>query len=167
MTLVRLGLDINLHRSELDDHEASPSISDPFLPEENRPRGSDLNPESNKDHDGQPEGQAEQNAANVEYTFPERAAGGMGHFLSREWLWIVSARRYRRIIKRRSIRQSQSQRQCVVWCNGIAPHTGIERENLLSDCLVRAHFNSFHFFGLKLAAKPRPVSSVTTLILGT
>src|SRR5258708_38364464 len=99
MTLVRLGLDINLHRSELDDHEASPSISDPFLPEENRPRGSDLNPESNKDHDGQPERQAEQNAANVEYTFPERAAGGMGHFLSREW--IVSARRYRRITKRR------------------------------------------------------------------
>src|SRR5258708_93816 len=44
MMLMAAGINVDLHGSELDHHEASPTVANAFLPIENGPRGGGLNP---------------------------------------------------------------------------------------------------------------------------
>src|SRR5882762_5572051 len=59
MTFVALRLDIDLHRPELQDHEASSSKANALLPKEDRTGGGDLNPECDANQNRQPNGQTQ------------------------------------------------------------------------------------------------------------
>jgi hypothetical protein len=70
MTFVGPGLDVHLHRPELEDHETFPTMADAFLPEKNRSGRSELNPQRQKQHERQPQRHAEQNTGEVQNRFP-------------------------------------------------------------------------------------------------
>jgi hypothetical protein len=70
MQFVAARFDINLHRSELEDQEPSSPVANSFLPEQDWPRGNDLNPDCDEDREGQPNGQTEHNTSDVHHAFP-------------------------------------------------------------------------------------------------
>src|SRR3974377_269589 len=82
VTLVTLGLDIDLHSSELREYETFSPVAYALLPKKNRPGRNELNPQRDEDHDRQPEGQTQQNTGDVENAFPRRDLSGAGDRVS-------------------------------------------------------------------------------------
>src|SRR6476660_5620615 len=71
IALLTFGFDIHLHGPEFEDHETLSPIANSFLAKKNGALRNEFNPHSEKKHDRQPEGHAEQNTGDIEHAFPD------------------------------------------------------------------------------------------------